>query len=415
MLIEDFLAFSTLARREWSAQCVGVIHFSAWIASFIKEIALAATICVMRGVHRIFLSKAWVLILGVLFAGIRYVKLRVIGRHILIWCQMRDVAHPVLVRLNGRSDFYLSFEHNHVVIYPEQILFIYLNLSLAKQRLVSYYNNLNKILVESAKVWWLYLRNLNLLLKLLDLVIFVLFLHPTQINVALNLWIVFLALGNSGLLLRNLELDWVWLERVFVNLFLKSPFLQRDIVFSDRLIISHLLDPSLASFSSILSLRQSPQYVTSDSVNVQLGLARHAAHSKVACLILRVKLREGERLQHAIWAAVGSTEFALGDLFLERILGFATHTTIILLHKRIFDFLALSFLATWIWLKEREDGILCVKWVAIVVLADSNHSLSRVEYVRLVDCQSFTLHTFVKLIVERFFVLHQFKDALVYI
>ena len=191
--------------------------------------------------------------------------------------------------------------------------------------------------------------------------------------------------------------------------------MQRDIVFSDRLIISHLLDPSLASFSSILSLRQSPQYVTSDSVNVQLGLARHAAHSKVACLILRVKLREGERLQHAIWTAVGSTVFALGDLFLERILGFATHTTIILLHKRIFDFLALSFLATWIGLKERKDGILCVKWVAIVVLADSNHSLSRVEYVRLVDCQSFTLHTFVKLIVERFFVLHQFKDALVYI
>ena len=86
-------------------------------------------------------------------------------------------------------------------------MFIYLNLSLAEHRIVSYYNNLNKILVGSAKVCWLYLRNLNLFLKLLDLVIFVLFFHPAQINVALDLIVVFLALGNSGLLLRNLELD----------------------------------------------------------------------------------------------------------------------------------------------------------------------------------------------------------------
>ena len=164
-------------------------------------------ICVMRGVHSITLSKDWVLILDVHFTGISYVKVGVIGGHIVTLCQLRDVAHSMLVWLNGRSDFHLSFEHDHVVIHPEQILFIYFNLSLAKHRLVSYYNDLNKILVGSATVCWLYLRNLYLLLKLLYLVIFVLFLHPAQINVALNLIVVFLALGNSGLLLRNLELD----------------------------------------------------------------------------------------------------------------------------------------------------------------------------------------------------------------
>jgi len=150
VLIEDFLAFSALARRKWSAQCVVFIHFRAWIAGFVEEIALATIvilISVMRSIHCVTLSKDWVLILYVHFTWIIYVEVGAIGGHIHTWCHLSDVAHSMLVWLNRRSDFHLSFEHNHVVIYPEQILFIYLNLSLAKHRLVSYYNNLNKILV----------------------------------------------------------------------------------------------------------------------------------------------------------------------------------------------------------------------------------------------------------------------------
>ena len=147
-------------------------------------------------------------------------------------------------------------------------------------------------LLWSNPVWqWrsvFYLRDLYLFLELADQVIFVLFLHPAQVYMTLNLLIVFLTLVNFGFLLSDLELELLCLELILGYLFLQFSFLQTDVVFGDRLIIGHLLDPTLARLRSELSLGKGAKDVWCHCVDMKLCLTGQTADTKVSCLVLWV-------------------------------------------------------------------------------------------------------------------------------
>jgi len=74
-----------------------------------------------------------------------------------------------------------------------------------EQNILTTYST-SSILIQSVCQCF-YLRNLYLFLELADQVIFILFLHPAQVNMTLNLLIVFLTLVDFTFLLGDLELE----------------------------------------------------------------------------------------------------------------------------------------------------------------------------------------------------------------
>lgn len=74
-----------------------------------------------------------------------------------------------------------------------------------EQNILTTYST-SSILIQSVCQCF-YLRNLYLFLKLANQVIFILFLHPAQVNMTLNLLIVFLTLVDFTFLLGDLELE----------------------------------------------------------------------------------------------------------------------------------------------------------------------------------------------------------------
>ena len=145
---------------------------------------------------------------------------------------------------------------------------------------------------------------------------------------------------------------------------------------------------------------------------MQLGLTCLADESVVAPTITWIKLWKGElRLRDAILTCEEGTELALRDLFLEIILGFPTHPTSILLHLRLLNLVAM-LKAGLVALCQRKHGFLGVKRIAQITGADSDHRLTRVEDVILVDLL-LRLCRLIKLFVEITLVFNQIKDALV--
>ena len=154
-----------------------------------------------------------------------------------------------------------------------------------------------------------------LFLELQNKIVFILTLHPAQINVALDLRVIFLTLSNPCCLLGNSKCQFVRLQLVFSNLLIKTTAFLSHTTIGLGLFFSHLLDAPLAMIYPELCLFKRSQNVRCHSVDMQLGLTSQTNYSVVLLFIFWVKLWKGKSLEYAVNAAEGRTKVALNDLF----------------------------------------------------------------------------------------------------
>lgn len=202
----------------------------------------------------------------------------------------------------------------------------------------------------------------NFFLELGNKVLLVFSFHFLQVDVALKLLVVKLALLYSGTLLFDFEGKLVGFYLILGLQIVQSAALLYYTLVSLSLLLINVLNPSLTRIYAHFSFVKGAQEVTSDSVDMEFCLTDKASSAEILALILLIHLGKGKSLVDALYATELCTELTLGRLLFRPIsLRFATHVAVFSCYKRLLNLLTLGLQACYIDIAHSEEWILRIK------------------------------------------------------